>query len=46
MDKKTRLANRIFDSVEEAIDWLISPERVQKEMEIEPQPQKKEPVHV
>lgn len=42
--KEQRFANRIFDSVEEAIDWLISPERVQKELEIEPQSQ--ETVHV
>lgn len=45
MTKQERLDRRIFYSVEEAIDWLIAPERVQKEMEIEPQPQK-EPVHV
>lgn len=38
--KEQRLANRIFDSVEEAIDWLISPVQ---EIEIEPQPQK-EPI--
>jgi hypothetical protein len=37
MTKANRLTKRIFDSVDEAVDWLIAPERrvLTKELEIE-----------